>query len=269
MQLRGRGKPFTQAGLDKALLIMGLDPAADLPRLWAIIAVESRGFGFLADRRPQILFERHIFSGQTGKRFDKSAPDISSGTPGGYVGREGEYDRLERAMGLLEAQGESPEAALASASWGLGQVMGFNFKSAGFDSATDLATRHLDEEDQHLAAMAGFVAANKLAGPLKAGDWAAVARAYNGKTFAENQYDLKLKQNFEKFSEGAIRDLTIRSAQAALLYLGFGKGMGDVDGVLGGGTKRAIRSWRLHVGLPDSDRLDGPDYTQLMAAAGF
>lgn len=269
MMLRGLGRPFTQAGLDNALRIMGLNPAKDLPRLWAIMAVESRGFGFLSDRRPQILFERHIFSRETGGQFDEVAPDISSKATGGYVGGAGEYDRLERAIALLAAKKAPPEAALASASWGLGQVMGFNFKSGGFASATDLVARHLEGEDEHLVAMAGFVVKNKLSEAISQGDWETVARRYNGAGFAANHYDMKLKAAFEKFSAGAIRDLPIRTAQAALLYLGFGKGMGDPDGILGDGTRRAIRAWRAHAGLSESDRLDGPDFTRLLTAAGF
>jgi peptidoglycan hydrolase-like protein with peptidoglycan-binding domain len=127
----------------------------------------------------------------------------------------------------------------------------------------------LDEEDRHLLAIAGFISKNKLTAKLKAGDWVGVAESYNGANQAEHGYALKLQAAFEKFSAGAERDLTVRTAQAALQYLGFGKSMGDVDGVLGDNTRRAIRSWRIHAGLSDSDRLDGSAFDKLMAAAGF
>ncbi|MCR0983540.1 N-acetylmuramidase domain-containing protein [Roseomonas pecuniae] len=267
--LRGRGRPFTGLGLQAAVTAMGLDPASDLPRLWAVLTVESRGFGFQPDRRPKLLFERHVFSRETDRRFDKRAPDLSNSEAGGYIGGAAEYERLDRAVALLADAGQAPEAALRSASWGLGQVMGFNHETAGFPSAAAMVAAILDEEDEHLMAMAGFVRAHKLGPKLKAGDWEAVAKTYNGKNFAEHGYHIKLRQAFEKFSSGVSRDLPIRRAQAALLYLGFGKTMGDVDGVLGDNTRRAIRAWRLHAGLPDSDRLDGGDFDLLMAAAGL
>ena len=42
---------------------------------------------------------------------------------------------------------------------------------------------------------------------------------------------------------------------AALLYLSFGNGMGDVDRVLGDTMRRAIIAWRMQAGLGGSDRL--------------
>ena len=50
-------------------------PAAEL---WAVLSVETRGCGFLPDRRPLILFERHYFSRLTKGKFDAEAPDISN-----------------------------------------------------------------------------------------------------------------------------------------------------------------------------------------------
>ena len=44
------------------------------------MAVETSGQGFLPNRRPQILFERHIFSTLTKRRFDASHPNISAST---------------------------------------------------------------------------------------------------------------------------------------------------------------------------------------------
>jgi hypothetical protein len=72
--------------------IVGVDPAV----LWSVVVVETSGCGFLPDRRPFILFERHIFSRQTGRRFDASHPEIS-GPPRGY-GRAGihQYNRWRR-----------------------------------------------------------------------------------------------------------------------------------------------------------------------------
>ena len=73
MDFAGKGQPLADADMQAALAAMDLDAAHDLPVLWAVLTVESRGFGFLADRRPKILFERHIFFRETAGRFAAAA----------------------------------------------------------------------------------------------------------------------------------------------------------------------------------------------------
>lgn len=51
------------------------------PELWAVIGVETSGCGYFDDRRPQILYERHIFYRLTQGRFPVS--DINSPDAGG------------------------------------------------------------------------------------------------------------------------------------------------------------------------------------------
>jgi N-acetylmuramidase len=73
--------------------------------------VETGGCRFLPDRRPVILFERHIFSRETNHTFDASNSDISNPHAGGYsAGGAAQYDRLQRALAL------DRKAALRSAS---------------------------------------------------------------------------------------------------------------------------------------------------------
>jgi N-acetylmuramidase len=54
---------------------------------------------FLPDRRPQILFERHIFGERTNRRFEASRRGISAPKPGSSS-KHGSYqrDRLEKAI---------------------------------------------------------------------------------------------------------------------------------------------------------------------------
>src|ERR1700723_3384600 len=106
--LTGKGTPIGDADFQAAVTALGGDTAS----LWSLVVVETNGFGFLSDRRPQILFERHIFHRLTGGKFDQAYPDISSATPGGYSGGAAEYLRLQRALTLAE------RSALSSASWG-------------------------------------------------------------------------------------------------------------------------------------------------------
>ena len=51
------GLPLSEAGLAKAAGDIGIRP----PALWAVITVETNGCGLLPDRRPLVLFERHLF----------------------------------------------------------------------------------------------------------------------------------------------------------------------------------------------------------------
>ena len=114
MNFARAARPLHSDGLTAAARHDGVDPAA----LWTVVVVETSGCGFLSDRRPCILFERHIFSTRTGRRFDAAHPGIS-GSAGGY-GQPGahQYERLEEAIACDQ------RAALESASWGLGQIWG-------------------------------------------------------------------------------------------------------------------------------------------------
>ena len=120
LDFSGTGQPLVDADMEQALSVLGLEPGADLPALWSVLTVESRGFGFLADRRPKLLFERHIFYKQTDGRFAATAPDLCAKTGGGYLGGGAEYDRLARALALCRVAGLGDEPALRSACWGLG-----------------------------------------------------------------------------------------------------------------------------------------------------
>lgn len=267
MNFVSKAIPMTRAGLAEALNRLGF-ASAQTAALWAVFDVETgsttQGFGFRADRRPQILFERHKFREFTGGRFNQSDPDIS-GPQGAYGPLAVQYDKLERALALCDQQRLGAEPALKSASWGLGQVMGFNHAVAGYPSAQKMVEAMVKSEDNQLFAMAGYLEANDLAKYLKNQQWAKFARGYNGKSFAQNQYDVKLEQAYARFSSGSMPDLEMRTAQAALLLLGYGPG--KIDGVLGNRTRGALKGFQIGNGLPATGELDAATYDKLFAAA--
>src|SRR6185503_10474119 len=146
MDFKGAAKPLSHAGLTAALAAIDF-AQGEAAFLWTVIEVETsgvtQGFGFRDDRRPHILFERHKFRQFTNGQFDAVAPDLS-GPPGAYGSAVSQYARLERAINLCAAATIGEEPALKSASWGIGQVMGFNHATAGFVSAVTMATAMMD-----------------------------------------------------------------------------------------------------------------------------
>jgi hypothetical protein len=239
------GTPMSQNGVAEAARRAG----AGVPELWAVISVETSGCGFLSDRRPKILFERHIFSRLTGGRYDATAPDISQPTPGGYgAAGANQYSRLAVAQQL------DATAALQSASWGLGQVMGENFAAAGFADVATMVAAMEASEDAQLLAMAAFVAHSGLSPALSQHDWAAVARGYNGPDYAANNYDGLLRHFYGLYSSGPTPDLLVRAAQAYLTYRGFAPG--GIDGVNGPHTAAAVKAFQATCGMAQTGTID-------------
>jgi len=238
LDFAGQGQPLSQTGFDAARDTMDIDD----PALWAVLFVETSGCGFLPDRRPKILFERHKFRAWTGGRFDLRAPDVS-GTSGRPYGADGahQYARLEVAMKLDEA------AALKSASWGLGQILGENHKDAGFADVHAMVAAMVAGEDDQLTAMVNFIRANGLFLALRTRDWTEFARHYNGPRFKENNYDGKLRDSFVKFSTGPMPDLRVRAVQAYLTYKGFDPH--GVDGIAGTHTANAVKAFQASIGV--------------------
>ena len=150
----GKVAPLDLDGLTQAAASIGAAPEA----LWSLISVETSGCGFLPSRRPKILFERHVFSARTNHQFDTSNPDISNPDPGGY-GAPGEpqYERLEAAIQLDET------AALESASWGIGQIMGYQATKLGYDDVHAMVSAMCDSEAAQLTAVARFLSVNDIA----------------------------------------------------------------------------------------------------------
>jgi hypothetical protein len=240
----GTSRPLTGAGLAAAAdrLAVGAE------EIWTVIRVETGGSGFLADRRPQILFERHVFHRLTGGRFDDHG-EVSDPNPGGYgaLGAH-QYDRLSVAIALDRT------AALQSASWGLAQILGVNFSDAGFASVDSMVQQMIDGEDAQLASMSAFITTNRLDRALKIHDWATFARGYNGPAYAASHYDLRLRGEFQKLSAGVLPDLDVRAAQSFLTFRGYDPG--PIDGLLGPLTRSAIAEFQHANGLAETGTVD-------------
>jgi hypothetical protein len=249
-------------GRSLALSVNGLaDVATQLSvgvaEISAIVSVETQGAGFLPDRRPKILFERHIFSRLTAGQYDASNPGVSSPTPGGYGnGGAYQYDRLAEAIGLNRS------AALQSASWGIGQVMGENYAVAGFADIETMVTAMSLSEDAQLAALGGFVAGNGLAKHLAVHDWAGFARGYNGPDYATNRYDIQLNGYYQKYVVGATPDLEVRAAQVYLTYRGFDPH--GIDGIPGPATRSALVAFQNSIGASPTGVFDNATMQALL-----
>lgn len=250
---QGNAAALSSDGLAQVSASLGVFAA----EIWTVLAVETCGCGYLPDRRPQILFERHIFHRLTNGRYDDG--DSSDPTAGGYGPRGAQqYDRLARAISKDRA------AALQSASWGIGQIMGMNYARAGFHNVEDMVAAMSDSEDRQLAAMAAFLRSTGIAASLQAHDWASFARGYNGPNYAINRYDIRLNSEYQKYSTGALPDLRVRAAQLYLSYLGFDPG--GIDGVAGEHTLAALSEFQNKNGIPPTTTLDTSCVAQLQRA---
>jgi len=245
LEFRGMALPLDEAGMAEVRTHLRVGTA----EVWAVLTFETRGCGFLPDRRPLILFERHKFSQETGGRFDSTHPDLSNPLPGGYgAGGVAQHDRLQRAIVL------DRRAALRSASWGIGQFMGFNAEIAGYANVEEMVNAMAKSENEQLLGMAKEICYHRLEQKLSRHDWAAFAYGYNGPAYAKNQYDSRLAADFQKYLLGPLPDLLVRAVQIYLTYLGYF--LGPVDGLLGRFTRSALHDFQTEHGFPVPDEID-------------
>ena len=262
MEFAGIAAPLSGSCLDR----LATSLRTDLPSLWAVMTVETSGCGFLPDRRPKILFERHKFSELTNHRFDATHPDISNRTAGGY-GEAGanQYVRLQAATALDRS------AALRATSWGLGQVMGFNAARAGYANVEDMVAAFTESEDRQIAAMAEFIRTGQLDGALSAHHWAQFAERYNGANYSINDYDGKLARYYARYLTGPLPDLLVREVQMGLTLLALPgvPSPGKVDGWYGEDTQHALTAFQLAGQLPPTGRPDAPTMAELRKRLGW
>ena len=189
MNFHGRAKRLDDIDLPRigALIGVGED------ELHAVIDVEARNSGFDRQGRPAMLFEPHVFWRELGeghRRDTAAAQGLAYPRWGMKSYPADSYPRLEAAMRIDE------RAALRSASWGLGQIMGFNAGLAGYEGAAEMVRAFLDDEEEHLEAMVRFIVNAGLDDELRAHDWRGFARGYNGPGYARHGYHTRLEARF-------------------------------------------------------------------------
>jgi hypothetical protein len=161
-----------------------------------IIKVESGGatFGDTTDRTI-IRFENHVFWNEWGRH---NAADFNAHFDFDRTPRNGfrQHRFRESTIGAWEASHQSQEQewriiefaaglsgnepAYRSASWGAGQIMGFNARTVGYSSAEDMAAAFNRAERPQVTGIFEYIRANHLAPAILRGDYLTVARGYNG-----------------------------------------------------------------------------------------
>jgi hypothetical protein len=169
----------TTAALTRAdYEVIATELGCEVEAVQAVVEVESgRAGAFGPDGRPIILFEPHIFSRRTNRRFDASHPNISYPT---WDASKYPRTQAERWDQLAAAYALDPQNAVASASYGLFQIMGFNHAACGFPDPKAFVTDMCASQARQLAAFAAFVRSNNLGDELVRKDWEGFARGYNG-----------------------------------------------------------------------------------------
>jgi hypothetical protein len=189
-------KKLTEDQIQSQAKALGIEVAA----LKAVIEVECKGSGFNADNTPVILFERHVMrqrliANSQLKTVDEMSikrPDLCNKTAGGYGLYSAQHGRLNAAAQYHRA------SALESASWGIGQVMGYHWAELGYKSLQAFINAMYKDEASQLEAMCRYIKVNNLVNALKHKDWKSFARGYNGIAYAKNSYDVKLANAYKK-----------------------------------------------------------------------
>ena len=159
----------------------------------AIALVESSGSGFQADGRPKILFEGVIFwwqlvhKGINPEQFVKGNEDILYSKWTNQFYSEDQYTRLNKAV-LINS-----DSAYASASYGLFQIMGENFKEAGYSDVIEFVEAMKQSEVYQLQAVLSYLSSRNMIQYLVSKNWDKFALMYNGPLYQKNNYAQKLQ----------------------------------------------------------------------------
>jgi hypothetical protein len=186
---------ISDSDVQRAAARLGCDEAA----VHAVMAVESRGYGFNPDGSPVTLFEGHKFSKFTKGRYDLTHPHLSyPNWSRQFYGKtwEDEQKRLHEALNLAYFE------ALKSTSWGLFQIMGFNYGACGFANIETFVHAMKESEKRHLEAFVELIKEWGLADELQEHRWADFARKYNGTQYKVNRYDVKLAAAWAMYTKG-------------------------------------------------------------------
>lgn len=279
MDLQGKGRKLTESDINNLSREFGVSPA----HVRTVMEVESKGEGFNSMGMVTFLFERHVFYKQL---KDKSKKDraireglatITWQGPGSYPkGEQARWDQFVRAGAIDQ------HAAYMSASYGLGQVMGFNHSMVGYDTVEEMVADFAESEYAQLRAMLRFIQRRGLIRHLQSFPDMKACRAfalgYNGTGYEKNSYHTKLHNAYNRWAkrleseapilaqDGVLRmgsaGPRVRALQVALKDKGYSI-VGRIDDKYGRQTRDAVNAWKSDNGMQPNGEMDQHDLLAL------
>jgi peptidoglycan hydrolase-like protein with peptidoglycan-binding domain len=244
----------------------GIEPAS----LLALVEVETSGNAFEQDgRTPAFLYERHIawrMAAKVSKALQSAFALAGLAIP--KWSRTTQYKdqgTSAKRLALIEkARGIDAEVANQSASWGIGQTMGFLFAELGFNSACDMVAHMSGNLAGQIECMIAELRRKHLIEALNAHAWARVALGYNGQGYAANHYDTRLADAWKRWTRKLagggmpapdMPATAVKALQKRLRDLGYAS-VGAPDGTFGTKTVGALSQFQAHEGLAVTGKYD-------------
>jgi hypothetical protein len=237
---QGRADPrsLTERDFKQAAQRIG----CDVPAIKAVWEVEAGGRHFLPDGSVIRRFEPH--------HFPKRHWDAI-----GFSVRANEAPwraslRLSNEAMFQRAAGVDLNAAIDASSWGAPQIMaGMNHRAAGFASGRDMVEHMAISAAHQLGAFVQLVESWGIAGAIRAHDWRAFARRYNGSGQVD-RYAALMESAYRKHSgDRSAVVLRVGARGAAVMELQRALGVED-DGAFGPQTLAAVEAFQKRAGLP-------------------
>lgn len=226
---KGAARPLPPQAMEDAARAIGCDTAA----IRAVWAVEAAGQHFLPDGSVIRRFEPHHMPGSTLDWRDSLA-----------IGSK------KREQMFLSAYAAQPDAALRATSWGAAQIMGFNAKAAGYDSADQMVRDAAGSAQAQVDAFVSLVKTWGIDGAIRGHDWEAFARRWNGSGQVP-VYARKIESAYRRFSGGERSPEVLRVGARGSSVKRLQKALGaEVDGAFGPRTKEAVEVFQNEAGLP-------------------
>lgn len=273
MQYTGAAIKLRPGELDELAGHYGLREA----HLRTVIEVETSGKGFNSAGWIEFLFEPHRFYANLKKQPDKLKQAIAEGCAYPTWRGPGSYPKTLqlRIQQFLRAAAIDETAAIKSASWGLGQIMGEECVEIGYPSPQAMLIAFADSERNQVEGMLKLCKHRGIDKDLlrfpEMDACKHFALRYNGVGYARNNYHIKLHDAFVRWSgrelskgttdpmaDGSLgfgehdaetRGGPIWQMQQRLKDLGYSV---LVDGKFGAGTRSVVLAWKANEGIDTS-----------------
>lgn len=195
---------------DDDFRIVAEELGCEIAAIKAVVSIEAgnKMQGFWAPGIPIINFDRTMYNKYRSKATSKAGAKGEK-VPDGLTG----YAYREWSQ-LINARKVNAMGANMGTFWGMFQIGGFNYKLCGCQSVDEFVKLMSTSELEQLELFAAFITNAGMLNDLRAKNWAAFARKYNGPSYARRGYHTKMANAYKKFKAAEPQTSTPHGAKA-------------------------------------------------------